>query len=113
MAAVVHQGGAGTFALAARAGVPQFITPVFGDQIYWGRLASRLALGPRPVSLSSLTARKLERALIDLGTPERTEAARRTAERLGGSPNGVEGAANRIEAAVAAWAPVRAASDTS
>ena len=39
VAAVVHHGGAGTTAAAARAGVPQVITPMFGDQFYW---ASRI-----------------------------------------------------------------------
>lgn len=40
VAAVVHHGGAGTTAAAARAGVPQVITPMFGDQFYWaGRIA--------------------------------------------------------------------------
>ena len=45
VAAVVHHGGAGTTAAAARAGVPQVITPMFGDQFYW---ASRIVdLGRR------------------------------------------------------------------
>lgn len=35
-AAVVHHGGAGTTATAARAGVPQLVVPHCGDQFYWG-----------------------------------------------------------------------------
>jgi len=41
VAAVIHHGGAGTTATAARAGVPQVITPMFSDQFYWaGRIAA-------------------------------------------------------------------------
>ena len=41
LAAVMHHGGAGTTATAARAGVPQVITPMFSDQFYWaGRMAA-------------------------------------------------------------------------
>src|SRR5262245_15529590 len=39
VAAVVHHGGAGTIAAGARAGIPQLVTPMFGDQFYW---ASRI-----------------------------------------------------------------------
>ena len=45
VAAVVHHGGAGTTAAAARAGVPQVITPMFGDQFYWGGRVVDIGLG--------------------------------------------------------------------
>ena len=45
VAAVVHHGGAGTTAAAARAGVPQVITPMFGDQFYWASRIVDLGLG--------------------------------------------------------------------
>ena len=35
VAAVVHHGGSGTTATAARAGVPQVIVPHILDQFYW------------------------------------------------------------------------------
>jgi UDP:flavonoid glycosyltransferase YjiC (YdhE family) len=42
----VHHGGAGTIHTAARAGVPQIVLPVAGDQPFWaGRMA---ALGVAP-----------------------------------------------------------------
>ena len=35
VAVVVHHGGAGTTAAAARAGVPQVVVPQFTEQFYW------------------------------------------------------------------------------
>ena len=45
LAGVVHHGGAGTTIAAARAGVPQVVTPMFGDQFYWGRRVRDLGIG--------------------------------------------------------------------
>jgi vancomycin aglycone glucosyltransferase len=45
VAAVVHHGGAGTTAAAARAGVPQVVTPMFSDQFYWANRIVDLGLG--------------------------------------------------------------------
>ncbi len=54
LAAVVHHGGAGTTTTAARAGVPQVVTPMFGDQFYWGMRVEQLGLG-RCTPLASLS----------------------------------------------------------
>src|SRR5262245_9729686 len=35
VSAVVHHGGVGTTGLALRAGVPQVITPIIGDEAFW------------------------------------------------------------------------------
>jgi vancomycin aglycone glucosyltransferase len=45
VAAVAHHGGAGITAAAARAGIPQVITPMFGDQFYWAGRIGDLELG--------------------------------------------------------------------
>jgi vancomycin aglycone glucosyltransferase len=45
MAAVVHHGGAGTTAAAARAGVPQVVVPMFSDQFYWAGRIRALGIG--------------------------------------------------------------------
>jgi vancomycin aglycone glucosyltransferase len=45
VAAVVHHGGAGTTTAAARAGVPQVITPMFSDQFYWAERMRALGTG--------------------------------------------------------------------
>ena len=44
VAAVVHHGGAGTTAAAARAGAPQVILPHLLDQYYWARRVEQLGL---------------------------------------------------------------------
>jgi vancomycin aglycone glucosyltransferase len=62
-AAVVHHGGAGTTATAARAGVPQIVVPHVFDQIYWGRRVAALGLGPPAIPRTQLTAERLADAI--------------------------------------------------
>jgi vancomycin aglycone glucosyltransferase len=45
VAAVVHHGGAGTTAAAARAGAPQVIAPLFSDQFYWASRVRAVGVG--------------------------------------------------------------------
>ncbi|WP_312018484.1 glycosyltransferase [Streptomyces sp. I05A-00742] len=57
VAAVVHHGGAGTTATAARAGVPQVVVPQATDQPYWAGRVADLGIGaahdgPAPTSES-------------------------------------------------------------
>jgi UDP:flavonoid glycosyltransferase YjiC (YdhE family) len=56
---VVHHGGAGTTATAARAGVPQVIVSHLTEQFYWGKRVASLGVGPRPMTRDSLTVRRL------------------------------------------------------
>jgi len=61
VAAVVHHGGAGTTAAAARAGVPQVIVPMFSDQFYWASRVRALGLGTSVAG--ALTTEALSAAL--------------------------------------------------
>ncbi|MGB5748540.1 MAG: nucleotide disphospho-sugar-binding domain-containing protein, partial [Desulfobacterales bacterium] len=63
LAAVVHHGGSGTTATAARAGVPQIIVPHILDQYYWGERVYRCGLGPKPIRRYRLTAERLANAI--------------------------------------------------
>jgi len=63
MSAVVHHGGAGTVAAAARAGVPQITVPHFFDQFYWGHQIFVQGLGPRPINRQVLTVPRLSNAI--------------------------------------------------
>ena len=63
MAAVVHHGGAGTTATAAKAGVPQIIVPHILDQYYWANRIHQTGLGPEPVWRARLTRKKLANAV--------------------------------------------------
>ena len=49
VALVVHHGGAGTCARAARAGIPQVIVPHLLDQFPWSARLERRGLAPRPL----------------------------------------------------------------
>jgi vancomycin aglycone glucosyltransferase len=65
VAAVMHHGGAGTTTTAARAGVPQVITPMFSDQFYWAGRIRALGAGasvPSKTGTNDLAA-ALEKAL--------------------------------------------------
>jgi vancomycin aglycone glucosyltransferase len=62
VACVVHHGGAGTTAAAARAGVPQVATPMYGDQPYWAGRVVELGLGAT-VPYSAITEESLANAL--------------------------------------------------
>jgi UDP:flavonoid glycosyltransferase YjiC (YdhE family) len=59
MAAVVHHGGAGTTATAARSGVPQIVLPHLLDQNYWGHRAHLLGVAPPPLHRLKLSASRL------------------------------------------------------
>jgi UDP:flavonoid glycosyltransferase YjiC (YdhE family) len=63
MSAVVHHGGAGTTATAARVGVPQITVPHFFDQFYWGHQIFVLGLGPSPINRRVLTVPRLSNAI--------------------------------------------------
>lgn len=75
---VVHHGGAGTTALALRAGLPQVVVPSALDQPFWAARMHALGVAPAPVHRRDLTADLLTAAL---GT-DATERRRR-AQRLG------------------------------
>jgi UDP:flavonoid glycosyltransferase YjiC (YdhE family) len=62
-AAVVHHGGSGTTATAARAGVPQVVVPHLLDQFYFGRRVAALGLGPPPLPRRRLGAHALAELL--------------------------------------------------
>lgn len=66
VAAVVHHGGAGTTATAARAGRPQVVVPQGADQPYWARRVADLGIGAAhdgPVPTAGSLASALETAL--------------------------------------------------
>jgi len=66
VAAVVHHGGAGTVAAALRAGVPSIVVPFFFDQWFWGQRLQRQGLGPEPIALRRLSARRVASALEEV-----------------------------------------------
>jgi sterol 3beta-glucosyltransferase len=93
--AIVHHGGAGTTAQAARAGKPSVTVPFFGDQLFWGQRIHRAGGGPRPIPRRALTSERLvsaiDEALHDprsaeraahLGTRVRAETGLSTAVKL-------------------------------
>jgi len=81
LAAVVHHGGAGTTTSAARAGLPQVLVPMSGDQPYWAWRVQQLGLG-RSVEFRALSADSLAIALQEALEPEGVARARALADRI-------------------------------
>ena len=68
MAAVVHHGGAGTFAAGLRAGRPTIVCPFYGDQPFWGDQAVRLGVGLKVSSQKKLKTEELADAIYKVTT---------------------------------------------
>jgi UDP:flavonoid glycosyltransferase YjiC (YdhE family) len=97
-AAVVHHGGAGTTANAARSGVPQLLVPHFLDQFYWCHRVWKLGLSPPPIPRSLLQVEPLAAALrACLGDTALRERARAFAPTV--SLDGLDQTVRLIEAA--------------
>ena len=94
VAAVVHHGGAGTTAAAARAGIPQVITPMFSDQFYWGRRVADLGAGVT-IPYATVTAESLTASLRQALHSPVESRARTLAGQVRG--DGAEVAARRLE----------------
>jgi UDP:flavonoid glycosyltransferase YjiC (YdhE family) len=76
MDAIIHHGGAGTTAQAARAGKPSVAVPFFGDQLFWGQRIHRAGGGPRPIPRRGLTPQRLVSAIDEaLHDPRSAERA--------------------------------------
>ena len=74
VAVVVHHGGAGTTAAAARAGVPQMVIPQFTDQFYWASRIRDLGAGST-VRFANLEVETLVPALKNVLSPRALERA--------------------------------------
>jgi rhamnosyltransferase subunit B len=97
VAAIVHNGGVGTIALAMQAGIPQIIVPFAYDQFYNGVRLAELGGGvmirreERPAALSAA----IERVLRD---PAIQQACQENRRRLQHAVSGVEQMATEVEA---------------
>ncbi|MEP7357648.1 MAG: nucleotide disphospho-sugar-binding domain-containing protein, partial [Anaerolineales bacterium] len=78
MAAVIHHGGAGTTGAGLRAGVPNIVAPLAGDQYTWAGRVTALGVGLRNESLTKLTvnglAAAIHTAVTDAGLRARAAA---------------------------------------
>jgi vancomycin aglycone glucosyltransferase len=64
MATVIHHGGTGTMAYAARAGVPQAGFPFMADQFNNREQIARLRIGPETCDFKKMTTEKISKAII-------------------------------------------------
>jgi vancomycin aglycone glucosyltransferase len=97
VAAVVHHGGTGTMAAAARAGVPQAAFPFMADQFENRKQIMKLGLGPTTCDFKKLSAEALATAITECLTNEKyKENAAAMAKKLQ-NPNGLEMTIGLIE----------------
>jgi vancomycin aglycone glucosyltransferase len=97
VACVVHHGGAGTIATAARAGVPQIVLPHMADQFQWRSQIIKLGLGPRTPILRAVSARSLSKAITEaLTNPSYRKCAAEIAAALRSARDGVDVAVEAV-----------------
>lgn len=100
VAAAVHHGGAGTMAIALKAGIPQIIIPQVADQFHWAKCVHSLGVGPSPIMPHLFTVSRLAHSIKEAtSNPTMLSCAKAVGERLSGSDN-VMKAAIAIESAV-------------
>jgi vancomycin aglycone glucosyltransferase len=88
VAAVVHHGGTGTEAAAARAGVPQMVFPFMADQFENRKYVVQSGLGPRACDFKKLSAERLSQTISDCLS---NEQYRQNAERISHIIQGTDG----------------------
>jgi len=97
MTAVVHHGGSGTTAYAARSGVPSLIVPFLFDQFYWGGRMAALGAGPPAIPFKRLSAGRLAEAIgVMVGDAEMQRRAAELGRRVRGE-GGVAAAVDLVE----------------
>ena len=95
--AVVHHGGSGTTATAARAGVPQIIVPHSLDQFYWAKQIYSKGLGPKPIPRTRLTAKRLSVAIQNCVSNKRMRGNAQEVARIIQDQNSLDKAVRYIE----------------
>lgn len=92
IAAMVHQGGAGSVASVLRAGVPSVAVPFGYEQALWGQRLARLGVGLPPLPAQQLNAQAFAKTLDQLASRQSQLAprARALAERIGHEQGVVE-----------------------
>lgn len=95
--AVVHHGGAGTTYAGLRAGMPTLVVPFGSDQLFWGTRVYKMGCGPKPLTYSKMTGKKLVQRLIALRAPIYRAKALQLRDALS-KENGISNAADIVEA---------------
>lgn len=102
VAAIVHHGGSGTTATAARSGVPQVVAPQILDQFRWGARVFELGLGPRPLPLRRLSSKNLSVAMREAVDSHKMRARARAVAIELADTDGIGLTADAVEARPAA-----------
>jgi vancomycin aglycone glucosyltransferase len=90
LAAIVHHGGTGTMAAAARAGIPQVAFPFMADQFENRKQIVKLGLGPNACDFKKLSANALSSAITECVTKDKYKKnVEEISQKLQGS-NGLE-----------------------
>jgi UDP:flavonoid glycosyltransferase YjiC (YdhE family) len=97
MAAIVHNGGAGTMAAAARAGIPQVALPFMADQFENRKQIVKLGIGPNTCDFKKISAQALSMAITNcISNINYKKTAKEISQKLS-QTNGLEMTVNHIE----------------
>jgi len=66
---IIHHGGAGTTAAAARSGKPQIIIPHIGDQPFWSQRMYSLGVSSPPLKMGKIDSKTMVKALKSTTDP--------------------------------------------
>ncbi len=94
VSAVIHHGGSGTTAQGLRTGKPTLICPFTADQPFWGKIATQLGVGPKPIPIGKLNVDNLSKAINQLISDEKM---RRKAEEISKRINNEDSVKNAIQ----------------
>jgi vancomycin aglycone glucosyltransferase len=90
LAAIVHHGGTGTMAAAARAGIPQVAFPFMADQFENRKQIVKLGLGPYSCDFKKISSNNLSSAIIECVTNDKYKQKAMDISRQLKDSNGLE-----------------------
>lgn len=93
---IIHHGGAGTISAGLRAGLPNIVIPFTADQPFWGKRVHAMGVGPKPILVKKLSAKKLTQAIIEAETDFLRERAQLIGQKIS-AEDGVSEAVKLIE----------------
>jgi sterol 3beta-glucosyltransferase len=94
---VIHHSGAGTTSAGLRAGIPNVVVPFTADQPFWGNRVHAIGVGPKPILVKNLSAKRLIQAIVEAESNVIRERAQLVGQQIR-SEDGVRDAVKSIEA---------------
>ena len=96
-AAAIHHGGAGTFAMATKSGIPSIVVPFWFDQFFWGKRANELGIGSKPIYRKDLNKETIMQTITQTVNDPVIKSEAAKMGKIISEENGLENAVKLIE----------------